>query len=141
MSPTHTRRRGKLYRYYVSQSVQKGDDTDNVIRRVSSAVIETAVIAQVRALLRQPDIIVGTWMAARAELTGLTEDETRDALERLDPLWDKLFPAEQARIIRLLVERVDIGPSGADIRLRIAGLTNLVHDLGAPRDDAVAAAA
>ena len=29
---------------------------------------------------------------------------------RLDPLWDELFPAEQARIIRLLVERVEIGP-------------------------------
>jgi hypothetical protein len=27
----------------------------------------------------------------------------------LDPLWDELFPAEQARIVALLVERVDIG--------------------------------
>ena len=51
-------------------------------------------------------------MAARAELPELTEDETREALERLDPLWDELFPAEQARIIRLLVERVEIGPDG-----------------------------
>ena len=141
MSPTHTRRRGKLYRYYVSQSVLKGDGADNVIRRVSAAEIETAVIAQVRALLRQPEIVVGTWMAARAELPELTEDETREALERLDPLWDELFPAEQARIIRLLVERVEIGPAGADIRLRIAGLTSLVRDLGATHDDAVAAAA
>ena len=141
MSPTHTRRRGRLYRYYVSQSVLKGDGGDNVIRRVSAAEIETAVIAQVRALLRQPEIVVGTWMAARAELPELTEDETREALERLDPLWDELFPAEQARIVRLLVERVEIGPAGADIRLRIAGLTSLVRDLGATRDDAVAAAA
>src|SRR6202162_1306518 len=44
MSPTHTRRRGRLYRYYVSQSVLKGYDADNVIRRVSAAEIETAVI-------------------------------------------------------------------------------------------------
>ncbi len=124
-----------------SQSVLKGDGADNVIRRVSAAEIETAVIAQVRALLRQPEIVVGTWMAARAELPELTEDDAREALERLDPLWDELFPAEQARIIRLLVERVEIGPAGADIRLRIAGLTSLVRDLGAARDDAVAAAA
>jgi len=27
-------------------------------------------------------------------------------LQRLDPLWDKLFPAEQARIVQLLVQRV-----------------------------------
>jgi hypothetical protein len=80
-------------------------------------------------------------MAARCELAELTEDDTREALERLGPLWDELFPAEQTRIIRLLVERVEIGPAGADIRLRIAGLTSLVRDLGATPDDAVAAAA
>lgn len=119
----------------------KGDGSENVIRRVSAAEIETAVIIQVKALLRQPEIIVGTWMAARGELPDLTEDETREALERLDPLWDQLFPAEQQRIIRLLVERVEIGPGGADIRLRIAGLTSLVRDLGSARNGAVAAAA
>ena len=52
-----------------------------------------------------------------------------EALERLDPLWDELFPAEQARIVQLLVERVDIGSGGADIKLRTVGLTHLVADL------------
>ena len=49
----------------------------------------------------------------------------------LDPLWDELFPVEQARIIHLLVDRVEIGASGATVRLRLEGLTNLVRDLGA----------
>jgi site-specific DNA recombinase len=141
MSPTHTRRRGRLYRYYVSQSTLKGDGPESVIRRVLAAQIETAVITQVRALLRQPEIVVGTWMAARAELPELTEDDTREALERLDPLWDELFPVEQARIIRLLVERVEIGAVGADIRLRIAGLASLVRDLGGAVGDSSAAVA
>jgi hypothetical protein len=122
MSPTHTGRRGRLYRYYVSQSVLKGsgDVAADVIRRVPAAEIETAVINQVRRLLRQPEIIVGTWLAARAEAPDLTEAETRQALEQLDPIWDQLFPAEQAQIIQLLVERVEVGPSGAAIRLRLA---------------------
>ena len=29
----------------------------------------------------------------------ISEAEVREALERLDPLWDELFPAEQARLI------------------------------------------
>jgi hypothetical protein len=65
----------------------------------------------------------------------------RDALERLAPLWDELFPAEQARIVRLLVERVEVGPAGADIRLRVAGLASLVRDLGAGAPDVTRAAA
>ena len=61
----------------------------------------------------------------------MTEAEVREALERLDPLWDELFPAEQARIVQLLVERVDVSPDGADIRLRTEGLAKLVADLRA----------
>jgi hypothetical protein len=143
MSPTHTRRRGRFYRYYVSQSVLKGTgDTgsSDIVRRVSAAAIETAVVEQVRALLCQPEIIVGTWMAARGDMPELTEDATREALARLEPLWNELFPAEQARIIRLLVERVEVGPAGADIRLRIEGLSSLVRDLAISPDMRGAAA-
>ncbi len=112
-----------------------------IIRRVSAAEIEAAVVDQVRALLRQPEVAVGTWLAARAEAPDLTEAEVRDALERLDPPWDELFPAEQARLVRLVVERVEVGPAGADIRVRVAGLFVLVRDLGADTPDATRAAA
>jgi hypothetical protein len=136
MSPTHTRRRGRLYRYYVSQAALKGTDCPvsadpALVRRISAAEIEGAVVTQVRALLLQPEIIVGTWAAARIQDPDLTEGETRGALHQLEPLWDELFPAEQARIVRLLVEKVTVSSTGADIRLRVEGLANLVRDLGA----------
>ena len=142
-SPTHTCKRRRLYRYYVAQRVLKGDAgaDDGIVRRVSAAAIEAAVVGQVRALLRQPEVVVGTWLAARAEAPDLSEAETREALERLDPLWEELFPAERARIVRLLVERVEVSPAGADIRLRVAGLGSLVRDLGAGAPDAGQAAA
>ena len=99
------------------------------MRRLPAAEIESAVIEQLRGLLRAPEIIVRTWRAARRSVDGLTEADVREALERLNPLWDELFPAEQARIVQLLVERVDVCPDGADIRLRTEGLTNLLADL------------
>jgi hypothetical protein len=99
------------------------------------------VVDQVRALLRQPEMVVGTWRAAREEAPDLTEGETHDALHRLDPLWQQLFPAEQARLVRSLVERVVVGPAGADIRLRIEGLAVLIRDLTAIAPDALRAAA
>ena len=55
----------------------------------------------------------------------ISEAEIRQALERLDPLWDELFPAEQTRIVPLLVERVEVHPDRV-LRLRAAGLTKLV---------------
>jgi hypothetical protein len=97
--------------------------------RFVPAEIETAVIDQLRSLLQQPEIIVGTWRAAQEEAPDLSEAEVREALAELDPLWEELFPAEQARIVRLLIERVEVGPDGADIRLRVAGLTSLMREL------------
>jgi DNA invertase Pin-like site-specific DNA recombinase len=131
MSPTHTRKDGRLYRYYVSQSILKHGPSACPVGRVPAAEIEAAVVDQLRGLLRAPEIIVGTWRAARKEIAGLTEAEVHEALNRLDPLWDELFPAEQARIVQLLVERVDVGTDGVDIRLRMEGLTSLVNDLRA----------
>ena len=103
--------------------------------------IEAAVVDQVRALLRQPEVVVGTWVAARAETPDLKEGEVQEALARLDPLWGELFPAEQARIVRALVERVVVGPAGADIRLRVEGLAGLVRDLTAVAPEALRAVA
>ena len=143
LSPSHTTRRGRQYRYYVAQAVQKGsvDLRTDLVRRIAAGEIEGAVMAQVRVLLRQPEIVVGTWLAARQEVPDLTEAEVREALHRLDPLWEELFPAEQARIVQALVERVTVGPAGADIRLRVEGLAGLVQDLRGGPPPALEAAA
>jgi DNA invertase Pin-like site-specific DNA recombinase len=135
MTPAHTRKGGKLYRYYVSTDVLKRDAEACTVRRIPAAEIESAVVDQLRGLLRSPEIIVRTLRAARQSKADLKEADVREALERLNPLWDELFPAEQARIVQLLVERVDVSPDGADIRLRTDGLTNLVADLRGVRPE------
>jgi DNA invertase Pin-like site-specific DNA recombinase len=129
LSPTHARKRGRLYRYYVAQRVLKGEADDSIVRRISAAEIEGAVMVQLRAMLLQPEIVVGAWQAGRHDIPDLTERDVREALGQLTPLWDELFPAEQQRIVRLLVERVTVGLDGADITLRVAGLASLARDL------------
>jgi hypothetical protein len=49
----------------VAQRVLKGDapSDDSLVRRVSAVEIERVVLDQLRALLRQPKVIVGTWLA------------------------------------------------------------------------------
>jgi DNA invertase Pin-like site-specific DNA recombinase len=137
MTPTHTRRRGRLYRYYVSTKILKTGAGACPIGRVPAAEIEAAVIDQVRRLLQSPEIIVATWRAAKSTSPKLTEQQVRDAMGRFDELWAELFPAEQARIVQLLVERVDIGEQGANVVLRVQGLTSLYADLAhAFRDEA-----
>lgn len=129
MTPTHTRRRGRLYRYYVSTKVLKADAAACSIGRVPSAEIETAVIDQVRRLLQSPEIAVATWREAKRANPKLSERQVREALQRFDELWTELFPAEQARIVQLLVERVDVHQQGANVVLKVEGLTTLFTEL------------
>jgi DNA invertase Pin-like site-specific DNA recombinase len=128
-SPTHTRKGGRLYRYYVSQTVLKHGAGSCPVSRVPAGEIETAVIDQLRAVFRQPEIVSGTWKAARARDGDFAETDVREALMRLDPLWDEFFPAEQARIVTLLVERVDLGTDSLNVRLRMDGLAGLANEM------------
>ncbi len=139
-SPTHTKKRGKLYRYYVSQTILKHGAGSCPIGRVTAGEIETAVIDQVRAVFRQPEIIAGAWDAAKSHCRDITLDEARMALQQFDPLWDELFPAEQTRIIALAVKRVDIGIDAVSVRMRIDGLAELAQELLQSPEDKDAAA-
>ncbi len=84
---------------------------------------------------------MATWRAAKAAARDVTEGEVRAALENLGPLWDEMFPAEQARIVRLPVDCVGVGADGADVRLRLDGLASLVRYLAANTDVATRATA
>lgn len=141
-SPSHTRKGGRLYRYYVSQTVLKQGAGACPVGRVPAGEIEAAVIDQLRAVFRQPEIIAGTWKAAQeqtpAQDHSISERDVREALHQLDPLWDELFPAEQARIAALLIERIDIGPAGLSVRLRIDGLGGLAEEMRAGKSEQAA---
>ena len=74
MTPTHTRRGGRLYRYYICSGMlrhgtdQSADREVASLRRIAAGEIERAVIDQIKVLLRTPEIIVQTWRVARATL-------------------------------------------------------------------------
>ena len=67
------------------------------------------------------------------------EAEVATALANFDELWASLFPAEQARIIHLLVERVTISANGIAVDLRNDGLGSIMRDMIAPTREKVPA--
>ncbi len=135
MTPTHTRKKGRLYRYYTCMKAINAGHDSCPVRSVAAGEIEAAVVGQVRALLRAPEI------RARAERFAptLAPADLHAALDRFEAVWDELFPAEQARILQLLVEQIRIAPDGAEIRLRAEGLASVIADITAQTADRSAA--
>ncbi|MDG4591296.1 MAG: recombinase family protein [Defluviicoccus sp.] len=126
MTPSHTRKKGRLYRYYVATDAIRQGYAECPVRGVPAAEVEDAVVAQVRHLLETPEVIARTWAEAKDETP---EREVIQVVTDFAPLWDELFPAEQARIVRLLVKRVELAPSGLRVKLRAEGLQTLVQEL------------
>ncbi len=54
-------------------------------------------------------------------------------MTRLDAIWDQLFPAEQSRIVRLLIEKVIVLPTSMELRLRATGIEQVVMELQSAR--------
>jgi site-specific DNA recombinase len=129
MSPTHTRRKGRQYRYYISQSVLKTGSPTNAATRVPAGEIEDIVIGQLRQMIGSPEIIVATWTQMRATSLRLTESEVREALVNFDEVWAELFQAEQSRIARLLIDKVVVSVTGVEVHLLVEGFSSLVGEM------------
>lgn len=131
MTPTHTRKGERLYRYYISMDALKnrGDEGQGSTVRLNAGVIESAVVQKIRQLLRAPEIAAKACAALKAARSGFTENDVASALATFDSFWDNLFPAEQDRTARLLIERVVVSKEGMSLDLRTSGLSSLVSDM------------
>ena len=131
MTPSHTRRKGRLYRYYLCLSAAKNGHRTCPVRSIAAGEAEGAVIDNLCALVRSPELVIRTWRAVNRDGVTIPECEVRDALGRLGEIWDELFPVEQARLLHLMVDKVLLQPDGLDIRFRCEGLGTVIEDLRA----------
>ena len=124
MLPTYTQKKnGKRYRYYVPYLEKRQsagatyDPTCPNIGPLPAMEIESAVLAQVHKALQEPEMIVGVWQASMAlrERQEMDEPTVLVAMRQMSEVWENLFPIEQNRIMRLLIERVQLHEDGLDI--------------------------
>ncbi len=104
------------------------------MRSIAASEVEGLVLGQIRRLLASPEMVARTITAVRrgnssAEDSELEESDVIEALGVLEPVWDELYPAEQARILRLLIERVDVAADGISVTLHAAGIRSLIAEL------------
>jgi site-specific DNA recombinase len=165
MGITFTKRHGRQYRYYLCVTAAKQGYDACPVKSVAAGEIEKAVLDQLRAVFRSPEMAAKVFRAAQGKtaeeierlqaekrqlvLEGQSTDRVRNveaelrelrarpvnerdicqSLRDLDPVWAELFPAEQQRIARLLIESVTVSPEGLDLRIRADGLSSLLAEL------------
>ena len=131
MTPTYTRKGERLYHYYVSMDTIRNREVDGDTgpTRLPGAMVEGAVIAEMRRIIATPDIASRVIDACRQADAALDERAAIEVLRDFKGIWERLIPAEQSRIVRLLVQRVTVSSQGLAVDLRNNGIAMLAREL------------
>ena len=130
LTPWSTRKKnGRIYRYYLPTRENKEHAGASGLPRLPAGELEAAVLEQMRRVLRASDMVAGVAERAARLDPSLDEAQVTVAMTRLDAIWDQLFPAEQQRIVRLLIDKVIVSPNDIEVRFRPNGIEVLALEL------------
>jgi site-specific DNA recombinase len=140
MTPTATKKGSRLYRYYTSMDAirNRAHEGADAFVRLNAGMVENAVLQHIRTLLRTPEIAVRAVEAAQRTHADIEPNEVLRALSDFDGMWEALFPGEQARIVRLLIERVTVSSEGLAVDLRTEGLSSVIREMISPKQEMAA---
>ena len=63
------------------------------------------------------------------EADPVAERDVAEAFQSVETFWEDLFPLERNRLIRLLVDKVELRETGIDMELKTQGLSSLIIEL------------
>ena len=129
LMPTFTVKKGKTYRYYMPNQNGHYGSGANIFGSIPAEPLEELVLTQVRNALAAPHIVQAVWDRVRQIAPDMTEPQVVLPMHNLATVWQQLFPPEQYRLVRLVVERVELGSTGVEIVWRDAGWQSLADEL------------
>lgn len=124
MTPTYSRRGGKKYCYYICTKDTKRDVSCCPVRRIPAGDIENTVVQQVGEIIREPSMLT--------KIARELDEEPRKTMETLNDIggfWSQLYPAEQCRLLRLLVKQVTVDEDGIAIEVMTSGMRALMKEV------------
>ncbi len=129
LSSKNTRVKGKLFRYYVSQTAQKLGYKHSPLPPLSAVTLEKLVLTDTYKRLQSPDLIFKVWQQASQTDNAIKETTIQTALQDLSSVWDELFAPEKRRLIRLLVARIELDMKKVTIYYKPEGLNTITQEL------------
>lgn len=127
-TPGWTSKGSKQYRYYINTDAIKLGKEACEVQRIPAGEIEGVVVEKIRSFLRSPEVLSQAVKEITITRPDISEEESISALQNIEQVWDHLFPAEQARIIQVLIERITIRKDGISIKWHAKGMPKLLRE-------------
>jgi hypothetical protein len=82
-------------------------------------------------VLSSPEAITAVCKSLELQGVQLNEDEIVMRLHQLGEAWEQLYPAERIRIVKLMIERVDLVTGGLKVKWHSLGWKELIKEFAA----------
>jgi DNA invertase Pin-like site-specific DNA recombinase len=130
MSPTHTTKGKRRYRYYVNQALVKFEGGNAAsIKRVPANEIEEQVLEQIKTFLNQPDQLLQTYDLGQASIPH--KRALIDSALKLTELFNTSDQPKLIEVLNRLVDKVEISDRELKIHVRL----NELHIVLSPSGD------
>lgn len=127
ITPSTTKKKNKKYRYYVSIQAVKKSYSVCPLKTISAPLLEEVVLDQTRRVLTSTEW-VSRMLASHPNEKASMHDVTA-ALKNFGVVWEELFPAEQARIVQLIIHKIAVHPNKLIIEFHPPGMASVLHEL------------
>ena len=131
MYPTYASKNKRKYRYYVSKAEMRFGAAGKTHERIPAAEVEAATVNQVKTVLSSPEAITAVCKSLELQGVPINEDEIVMALHQLGEAWEQLYPAERIRLVKLMIERVDLVAGGLKVKWHALGWKELIKEFAA----------
>jgi DNA invertase Pin-like site-specific DNA recombinase len=128
MKHTCSSNHGLLYRYYTCYNQIKYKNCPSQYKNIPAEPVERSLIEEVLKVIKSPEVVINLNRLAE-QRKDLRKDDLMLALKNLNEAWSYLYQAEQAKIVKILVERVEIKEKGIKLDLNLDGFDNLFVEL------------
>ena len=132
MTPTHTKKGAKKYRYYITHTANKHSHDQCMMRMIPAGEIEGIVFDQLKIMFKNPAFMA---KASSQKHDDLRTDDIFQGLKNIESLWDHLYHKEQARLLQLFVAKIQITNDGVRIDIQTNGIHSLIMDLKKAAND------
>jgi DNA invertase Pin-like site-specific DNA recombinase len=121
---------GLIYRYYTCLNHLKYKTCQSPHKNIPAEPVEQSVIEEVLKIIKSPEVIMNLNRLAE-QRNNLKKEDLMTALKNLNEAWNYLYQAEQEKIVRMLVDSVEIKENGIKLNLNLDGFDNLFVELSA----------
>jgi hypothetical protein len=128
MTPTCCNNHGLKYRYYTCNTHFRSKSCPFPLKNVPAEGLEARVVEEILLKLKSPEVMLK--IQELAEESGINESQLQSSLRNLSETWKYLYPQEQSRIMKLLINFIELQEDGMNIQMNMDGFNALLLGLG-----------